>query len=728
MRTPNTPNRPSQPSRRFAALLGLIIGTFLLWLTVGSLVLSAEFARAEVATWDQPDLDMWTYLSGGSPATRAQASSFSGGFEVDSQTGMFLHREADFPARQSAVLFAFETTEEVTAGLAPSAYQINSVTFTAKMQSSGTLYSDTPATPTSYLANFQNSTLDSQQAVELFGVGFRAGYEGFDLGTSAGGSGQGGQRLEESNGQAIHSGPGNSYVAYPIVGDGSGGVIDVNSNITGGFSATAPGETTDPFEVMPWAVGTARNAADTADLLPGETIPDEATFSFELDLTLPGVTEYVQQGLSEGVLGLFLSSLHPTDQYGGSGGFPQWYMKESQTPFNQIVFPNGEAATLAIDFTISEGLPGDFDGNEVVDGADFLNWQRDELGGDALSDWHSGYGTSSTVSFSAVPEPSTLMSMTIIAGLLSSGRHSSRRSSHVQSETSANGRSRSGFTLVELLVVIAILGVLVGLLLPAVQAAREAARRVNCQNNLKQVGLATLSYESSHGTLPPPKLGTQYETLGSTLVLLLPYLEQGARFATYDLTKPINDPANIDVTTGTIDVYVCPSMQRPGTARLGQTLGMGSYLISTRTDNQPAINNGAFDNVSGDRYRLQLRNVIDGASNTLLAGEINYAFLDHEPLASTDEPASPGRRTSFAWAEGYWAQGSGYLAARAPILFNDSEHYVPTANSRSFRSDHSGGVQFVKLDGSVLFIVDDSDPDVRAALVTRAGEEVNHSL
>ncbi|MEQ8837110.1 MAG: DUF1559 domain-containing protein, partial [Lacipirellulaceae bacterium] len=519
---------------------------------------------------------------------------------------------------------------------------------------------------------------------------------------------------------------------------------DVSNNITGGFSATAPGNTTAPFDATPWAIGTARNAADTADLVDGEEVPFDATFTFEIDLTLPGVKEYVQQSLAEGVLGFALSSLHPSVQQ-SSAGIPRWYFKEA----DPLDFPGAEAATLTIDYTIAEGLAGDFDENDVVDGADFLFWQRDELGSTALSDWHGNYGSDNPASVIAVPEPAAwvivvgfvsllvrsqrclreIISPRIYPGVDGDAHGSVERArlctsglkprpksavihfdlvgswltkrpncsveilqdhSHPGMNPGANNswnlirkpfpisRLRVGFTLVELLVVIAILGVLVGLLLPAVQAAREAARRGSCQNNLKQIGLATLNYESARRTLPPPQHGAKFEPLGSTLVLLLPYLDQGNRFANYDLTKPYTDPVNASVTTAPIDVYVCRSMQRPSGETAGETLGIGSYIISTRTDNQPSINNGAFDDPADGSYQLKLKHITDGASNTLLVGEINYAFEEREPLARIDQPSGPGTRSSFAWAEGYWAQGSGYLAARAPHLFNNSDRYVAT--------------------------------------------------
>src|SRR6187431_3342554 len=110
-------------------------------------------------------------------------------------------------------------------------------------------------------------------------------------------------------------------------------------------------------------------------------------------------------------------------------------------------------------------------------------------------------------------------------------------------------RASKAFTLVELLVVIAIIGVLVALLLPAVQQAREAARRMQCRNNLKQIALAVHNYESSHLTLPPGVLGTsgavaQAQLLHTWLVQILPYLDQKNVQAVYDFNRRFDDPVN----------------------------------------------------------------------------------------------------------------------------------------------------------------------------------------
>ena len=683
---------------------------------------AGNVAIGTVADFLTPDIDIWAYGSGSSPGTRPQASTFSGGLEVDPGTQQFVPHgnqpslvsdDQRAPSRIASTLFAFQTSGLITAGFAPADYQINSVTFTARLEDlfgGGLLYEDTAPTASGYLQAFQDGSLNSQQAVELFGVGFRAGYQGFDLGPNPPAPGS---ALSESD--VIYSASDSSYIAYPIASDVSGDYVDVSNNITGGFSDTAPGNTTTPFDAVPWAIGTARNAADTADLVAGEVIPNNSTFTFELDLTLPGVEEYIQESLADGAVGFFLSTLHPTTQFGGTGAFPQWYFKES---VGSIFFPNSEAATLSIDFAIIEGLPGDFDEDDDVDGHDFLLWQRDPNVG-LLSDWQANYGQSNLAlpAVAQVPEPSLLLLVASSVSLLLCRRESSRPPIHYR-------HPRHGFTLVELLVVIAIIGVLVALLLPAVQSARESARRMSCQNNLKQLGLATLNYEAAVGYLPPPKIGPQFTDQGSTLVLLLPYLEQSNIYTLFDTEKTVLDPVNAAVASQTVDVFLCPSMTMPDDFVPGGTLAPGSYIISARTNRVPALNDGAFDSATDDVYQLGTNDITDGLSNTFLIGEMNYAFQEYEPALPIDEPATPGTLSSFAWSDGYWAKSMGYLEASKPGLFNNSKDYLGGLNSRVFRSDHPGGVHFVMLDGSVRFITDESNPDVRQALVTRAGEEI----
>lgn len=318
--------------------------------------------------------------------------------------------------------------------------------------------------------------------------------------------------------------------------------------------------------------------------------------------------------------------------------------------------------------------------------------------------------------------------------------------------TTRHSEETRGFTLVELLVVIAIIGILIALLLPAVQAAREAARRCSCRNNLKQLGLATLNFHDSNGHLPPPKAAEVAHTTdrGSTLVVLLPYLEEGSLYDIYDFAAPINDPVNTPVTTATLESYLCPSMALPalGAKDGGVPLAPGSYLISTRTHYDAKFGlNGAFtDVVAGKAYKLGLQDITDGTSKTTFAGEINYAFESRDRLPSTTEMATGG----FAWAEGYWLMGWGHMstpslegeegedeinkairlaeAEEQYPLFNNNQDYVSPSSRRTFRSDHPGGVHFVFLDGSVRYVPTDTDPQIRRAMITRSGDEVGLDL
>jgi prepilin-type N-terminal cleavage/methylation domain-containing protein len=313
---------------------------------------------------------------------------------------------------------------------------------------------------------------------------------------------------------------------------------------------------------------------------------------------------------------------------------------------------------------------------------------------------------------------------------------------------------RRGFTITELLVVIAIIGVLVALLLPAVQAAREAARRTSCQNNLKQIGLATLNFEMAQRTLPPPAVlaeggglvagDTFYSGLGSTFVLLLPHLEEASRFAAYELTKPPGfTGAGVDnaaIAGKPLPMYLCPSMLLPRQVpdSCGEHLGPGSYMISSRMRYQPQFAlDGAFMTppAKGRRYDLGLESIHDGASNTLLVGETNYNWPDYSWALHTSTACQSNSGPCWGdhtWAEGYWHFAFGHTGFTdgEPTKFNFNNPSI-TWDSRyrtTFRSDHAGGVQFVLVDGSVHFLRSEIDRDALFALVTRAGGEASPSL
>jgi type II secretory pathway pseudopilin PulG len=695
---------------------------------------TASGQAAQVSSWSQPSMDVWFYIYGGSVGERRLGPTYS---NLTYQSGAFVPRTADEPARYAMSLLAFETSGNIEPSLDPSRYIIESVTVTAMVQngtseSQSLLYQPSAKTNADHLAEYAGAGPTAQQAMELFGVGFRGDLEGFALGPN-----QTGERFGESTSPYAESLGG--YVAYPVVGDGADGYRDVSNNVTGGFSATEPSGTTAPFDATPWAIG-------TTDLAPGAAVPTFTTFEFDLDLDASGVREYVQQSLADGSIGFMLSSLHATDELGGSGAppYPQWLMKEATPGNGGFPIAGAEAATLIITYSIaSDFLAGDFDGNGYVDAEDYATWKSQfglsvepaGIGADGNSDgvvnladytiWRDNLGagtpTVGTSSPVSVPEPaSVVVALLSLAGVVGARRPNVR----------PRRSDRVAFTLVELLVSIAIIGVLVALLLPAVQSAREAARRMSCTNNLRQIGIATINFHDTNGHLPPPKLGdANTTTLGSTWVLLLPYLEQGNRFDSYDATKTIYDPVNSPVTTGTIDTYLCPSMRLPASAPAdgGKPLAPGSYIISTRTDYLPFTNNGAFgDMKKNGRYRLGVKNILDGTSRTFLAGEINFAFDHLEPPTSVEKGGAAGKRSSYAWAEGYWLQAWGHMAASTPQIFNNNEQYAAPYSSRSYRSDHLGGVQFVYLDGSVHFVSEDSNPDVRRAMVTREGGETEH--
>ncbi len=202
-----------------------------------------------------------------------------------------------------------------------------------------------------------------------------------------------------------------------------------------------------------------------------------------------------------------------------------------------------------------------------------------------------------------------------------------------------HGCARSAFTLVELLVVIAIIGILVALLLPAVQAAREAARRTQCTNQLKQIGLALQNYHDTRKAFPtgrtsPTQLGVAWS------YLILPQMELGNIYDAYDKTQRVDAPANATAMRTPIDVYVCPSRRSAAADRdfdnndqvpvVRAASTAGDYAANAGLEEDIGMEDNDFRDGSVDKTlagpmfsgsKIASRHVIDGLSNTIAVGE-----------------------------------------------------------------------------------------------------------
>jgi len=328
-------------------------------------------------------------------------------------------------------------------------------------------------------------------------------------------------------------------------------------------------------------------------------------------------------------------------------------------------------------------------------------------------------------------------------------------------------RNTAAFTLVELLVVIAIIGVLVALLLPAVQAAREAARRSQCTNNLKQIGLAAHNFESATKTIPfnrygdygaPDTWGRAVVNCGSEcatntpcrawswLASCLPYMEQGAIYQQGGIpTTPLETSTAVGAV---IAGFHCPSdlladsdpLQRTNTYYVRQlravgltnydgVMGAQSHVPMFVNDNVDApgsnetwqFGNGAMP-VLGWLNPLQFRNIEDGTSNTLMAGE--QAF-DAARVGCADRGKCYGM--GYSWAHAVEASATAAIqpnwAVPGQIPADPNFETTPYASLIGFNSAHPSGLHFVYVDASVHFINEEIDISVYRAMATIKGGE-----
>ena len=330
-------------------------------------------------------------------------------------------------------------------------------------------------------------------------------------------------------------------------------------------------------------------------------------------------------------------------------------------------------------------------------------------------------------------------------------------------------RRLRGFTLIELLVVIAIIAILVALLLPAVQQAREAARRSSCKNNLKQLGVAVHNYHSTHGSFPlntTPVIGPgrtwSQASRGSYLVQLLPYVEQSAIFEALDFRAtgtqlwnnfgPADPQRSLEnVTTDgsaaveriirhqAIPVFMCPSEDAPLVdghgAKSTYALSMGNQLMpgngtgwGTCTQYPGNIfgsgesghgNTRNPGQVSGIVSRLgwgaSFRDITDGTSNVILGGEIRPQCGDHSRngwmhfnsiwIATT----APINYPIACVRQEPLRDGTRWNGTPVTSATTGCNHWQNWQTSQGFKSRHVGGAQFVMCDGSVQFISENID-------------------
>ena len=298
-------------------------------------------------------------------------------------------------------------------------------------------------------------------------------------------------------------------------------------------------------------------------------------------------------------------------------------------------------------------------------------------------------------------------------------------------------KNQTGFTLIELLVVIAIIAILISLLLPAVQQAREAARRTQCRNNLKQLGLALHNYHDVHRSFPSGWIAVDNSSGTMSAhdglngagwgTMILPYMDQANLYQQFDSKLAIEDPANAAFLDNRIATFRCPSDPQPDTWEIEEegnpgnvlaTLPIANYLGVFGTEEldgcenalgvYPVASNGQCqgDGVFYHNSATQILKLTDGTSNTLMLGE---------------------RITRVS--DGWYSTWSGMVSEGEEAfqrILGSADHVPndPAAHFDDFSSNHTGGAFFVLGDGSVHFVSESIDHGVYVGLATRSGGEI----
>lgn len=289
-------------------------------------------------------------------------------------------------------------------------------------------------------------------------------------------------------------------------------------------------------------------------------------------------------------------------------------------------------------------------------------------------------------------------------------------------------KSRNAFTLIELLVVIAIIAVLIALLLPAVQKVREAASRLQCQNNLKQIGIALHSHHDTRGGFPPG-YRSLVDPMGADLgpgwgwsAFLLPFLEQQNLHGSINFNQDIGHASNSTARIAVLQVFRCPSDAAPLTfTATGTTtqVAFSNYAAMFGTDevaDDPDAGNGLFYRNS----RIRFADITDGTSNTLAVGERSSNLVLGTWTGAVTGADVPPQGPSVLGPEGAPALILGHTGPAADGHTPNS----PLNHVDDFVSRHIMGVNFLLGDGSVRNINETINPVAWEALGTRSGGEV----